>query len=297
MARGPGLMTSARPSAVSAIRTRLWAWTRPDIGRLVYANGGLGDELMLTAICRAARQAGTPLDVLTDLPEIWRGNRDAASIQRGVERWFYAVRRGWVRTEIRHLAYRTGEGPHIAEQMAARAGISLAPGWAPVVHVQKAETRDPNLIVVQNACRGARFFAPTKEWPQASWEALCRRLGMRFSLVQLGTALDPGLPGVRDLRGKTTLAEAAAWLSRAAVFVGLESGLMHLAAATATPAVIVYGGRSTPGETGYPSHRTIVRRPPCSPCALNDGCPHGMACMDIPPSEVEERILSVLDRP
>ncbi|MGH6719681.1 MAG: glycosyltransferase family 9 protein, partial [Alphaproteobacteria bacterium] len=49
------------------------------------------------------------------------------------------------------------------------------------------------------------------------------------------------LPGAVDLVGRTTLLEAAAVLTRAALFVGNDSGLMHVAAAAGAPTVGLFG--------------------------------------------------------
>ncbi len=277
-------------SLIPALQSRVWAYTRPRLPRLVYANGGLGDELMLTAVAHAARVAGRPLHVLTDQPECWRGNRDPASLQTGVERWHYACRRGWMRTEIIHLAYLSGNGRHVADQMAERAAVTLAPDWRPVLRLPRPPPRNSRLLVLQNSCRGARYAADTKEWAQERWQELARRLAREFTLVQIGTRRDPPLDAARDQRGRTTLRAAADLVAGAAALIGLESGLMHVAAAVGTPAVIIYGGRTRPKETGYPFHRNLTRSPPCAGCALNSGCPHSLMCLDIPVEEVEQAV-------
>jgi hypothetical protein len=174
-------------------------------------------------------------------------------------------------------------------------GRDLVPaGWRPVLHVEKAPRRDPRLVVVQNSCSGARYSATTKEWPQSSWRELVRRLAGRSWIVQIGSPSDPPLDAAEDLRGRTTLREAATLLSGAASFVGLESGLQHVAAAMHTPSVIIYGGRSRPCETGYPFNHNITRSPACAGCGLNTGCPHGMLCMEIPVEEVAAAVNGVI---
>lgn len=80
-----------------------------------------------------------------------------------------------------------------------------------------------------------------KEWRREHWEWLCtlfRDRGIR--VVQLGTS-EPVLEGVVDLVGKTTVREAACVLRSVNVFVGCDSGLMHLARAVGTPAVALFG--------------------------------------------------------
>jgi ADP-heptose:LPS heptosyltransferase len=49
------------------------------------------------------------------------------------------------------------------------------------------------------------------------------------------------LPDAIDLAGKLSLPEVAACLSRAALFVGNDSGLMHLAAAAGAPTLGLFG--------------------------------------------------------
>jgi len=264
---------------------------------LIYANGGLGDELMLTAIARAAREVGRPAHVLTNLPVIWKNNSDPLSVHCGVDRWFYAKQRGWINPEIIHLAYTSGNGRHIAEQMADKAGVALPRDWRPILSARAPAERHSNLIVLQNSCRGARYAADTKEWPQERWRELVTRLTPDFELVQIGSSVDPPLPRTRDLRGQTTLHGAAELIAGSRCFLGLESGLMHVAAAVGTPAVIIYGGRTRPHETGYAFNHNITRAPDCAGCALNTGCSNGMICMDIPVSEVETAVRDAMNKP
>lgn len=274
---------------IRALRDRIWARSRPRLARLVYANGGIGDELMLTAVAHEARLQGKPVHVLSDMQWLWRQNADPLSVQFGIERWHYAVRRGWIPTEIHHLAYDSRKaGRHIAQQMADHLGLTLPADWRPkLAWLSPASTRRPRQVVVQNSCRAARFASPAKEWPQHNWRRLVELLD-GFHLLHIGMPEDPPLPGVTDLRGKTSLEDAARLIAESACFIGLESGLMHVAAAAETPSVIVYGGRTAPAQTGYPFHRNVTRQPSCAGCALNEECPNGMLCMDISPEEVAE---------
>jgi ADP-heptose:LPS heptosyltransferase len=48
-------------------------------------------------------------------------------------------------------------------------------------------------------------------------------------------------PGAVDLVGKQTLSEAAACLARCTLFIGNDSGLMHLAASAGTPTLGLFG--------------------------------------------------------
>ena len=65
-----------------------------------------------------------------------------------------------------------------------------------------------------------------------------------------------GLPGAIDLSGRLTLAEAAACLARCRMFVGNDSGLMHLAAAAGTATIGLFG--PTPASEYAPIGRCAV---------------------------------------
>lgn len=249
---------------------------------------------MLTAVARAARHAGRPISILTDWPAVWSGNSDAEFVATGIQRWHYAKRRSWIPpVEIHHLVTSNFASRHLAQQAADRLGLTLPENWRPVFRFAQ-RTRAPHRIVFQLSCRGARYTAVTKEWALYRWQELLARFAASHELIQLGTPLDPAISHAVDLRGRTSLAEAAAWMDSAAVFIGLESGLTHLAAATGVPAVIIQGGRTAPTLTGYPWHRHLTRTPACAGCALNSGCPHDHICLDIPVDEVESAVRQAL---
>ena len=76
-------------------------------------------------------------------------------------------------------------------------------------------------------------LGPTANWSGKIWAPA------RF--VALFQELAAGMPGAVDLGGVLSLPEASACLARCAVFVGNDSGLMHLAAATGTPTLGLFG--------------------------------------------------------
>jgi len=261
---------------------RVWVMTLPKIDRLYYTGGGLGDELMLTAVAAEARNMGRPLSILTNRPEIWEGNEDPLQVVVDVERWFRVYFRKFITTQIKHLPYTNSIHEHLGEQIGLNIGIKLPANWRPVYRPRGKAAGPAGGIVLQNSCRGAQFSAYTKEWPFDRWQILADNLRQEgHCLVQIGTGADPLIEGAMDFRGRTSLADAAATLEKARIFIGLESGLMHLAAAVGTPSVIVYGGRTRPWETGYPWHWHVADTSiPCGGCALNTGCPHNVKCME-----------------
>ncbi|MCG8441449.1 MAG: glycosyltransferase family 9 protein [Caulobacterales bacterium] len=99
--------------------------------------------------------------------------------------------------------------------------------------------------------------APFKEWPPERFAALAERLVGQSGPLQGGRVVIFGGPGdaatgaavargvaggeVIDLTGKLGLLEAAACIAKARLFVGNDSGLMHLAAAARAPTLGLFG--------------------------------------------------------
>jgi len=90
-----------------------------------------------------------------------------------------------------------------------------------------------------------------------------------------------GREGVRNLVGETTLPELCALLAEARLFVGCDSGPMHLAAALGTPVVALFGP-ADPRRTGpYGAGHRVVRVPPsCAPCNRRTCNAPRHACME-----------------
>jgi N-acetylglucosaminyldiphosphoundecaprenol N-acetyl-beta-D-mannosaminyltransferase len=74
----------------------------------------------------------------------------------------------------------------------------------------------------------------------------------------------------RDLSGQTTLNELAGVLATCNLFIGADSGVMHIAAAVGVPVVAIFGPSNadawhpwTPGGR----HIVVSSRPECAPCS------------------------------
>jgi heptosyltransferase-2/heptosyltransferase-3 len=92
----------------------------------------------------------------------------------------------------------------------------------------------------------------SKRWPAARYAALARQLkGDGVSVLLSGgaddaglaaaIADDAGLPASAILAGKADIATLAAILDHASVYVGPDTGVSHIAAATGTPTVTIFG--------------------------------------------------------
>jgi heptosyltransferase-2 len=92
-------------------------------------------------------------------------------------------------------------------------------------------------------------------------------------------------PEVLDLSGKTTIAEAVALISRSRLFIGNDSGLLHIAVATETPTVAIFGATSHRQVIPFSDRTIVVRKDmPCSPCffhapLLEFSCPYDTLCL------------------
>jgi len=127
-----------------------------------------------------------------------------------------------------------------------------------------------------------------KVWPAERFVALFGRLATGLPGARAVVFGGPGeaeramaapvlaaLPGAVDLVGRLTLPEAAACLARCALFVGNDSGLMHLAAAAGAPTLGLFG--PTPATEYAPRGR-------CAAAVLAEGEP-GRAPMAALPVE------------
>lgn len=123
-----------------------------------------------------------------------------------------------------------------------------------------------------------------KRWAHQRWSELSAILASDYDLVQLGNGEEPELPGVTRLAGSLSMRESAAVLAHAWLHVGGVSFLMHVANGLGVPAVIIYGGRETPANSGYDANTNLYVKTDCSPCWLHDShgdsCPHEMKCME-----------------
>jgi heptosyltransferase-2 len=91
-----------------------------------------------------------------------------------------------------------------------------------------------------------------------------------------------------SLIGKTAIADLPAFLSNCQLFVGNDSGAMHVAAAVGLPVVALFGPTDPLGTAPITSRCTVVQEKPyCSPCFLRR-CPTDHRCMTrIAPQAVE----------
>lgn len=143
-------------------------------------------------------------------------------------------------------------------------------------------------------------YGPAKRWPTAYYAELARRLVEQGKQVwvfgshkeaPLGEVI-AGAPGIENLCGKTELVDVVDLLSLCEQAVTNDSGLMHVAAASGTSVIAIYGSSDphyTPPLTD--KAQIIYQNLDCSPCFERE-CPLGHTnCLnDIKPESLLARI-------
>jgi heptosyltransferase-2 len=151
-------------------------------------------------------------------------------------------------------------------------------------------------------------YGSAKCWPAERFAELADRLIARFD----ADVILFGAPSERDiasriassmrhhpvnLTGETSIEDLPAHFSGCDLFIGNDSGAMHVAAAVGVPVVAIFGSTDPEGTAPVTPRRTLVRMAPsCSPCFLRT-CPVDHRCMTrIEVQMVEEAATQWIER-
>ena len=136
-----------------------------------------------------------------------------------------------------------------------------------------------------------------KEWPRENWTRLVAALRengftnvaqlgvgryMNFGQVPIET-----IPGAVSLVDELSIEECLATIAQAKLFIGIDSGLLHIAACTRTPAVGIFGPTSPQFFYAESVRKNFaVSTVECAGCQHRlprlhwiTGCPHDIKCM------------------
>jgi heptosyltransferase-2 len=197
------------------------------------------------------------------------------------EQFYYLelVRRaGWVErvegeSEISLSVSREAE--EAAEQRLIAAGVKSRPGSGSTLRV---------------AIGAGASYGSAKCWLPERFAEVANRLRAESDaeIILFGTAGETAVSNAIvahmkrqpiDLTGKTAIAELPALLSRCQLFIGNDSGAMHVASAVGLPVVAIFGPTDPFGTAPVTPKCTIVQEKPyCSPCFLRR-CPTDHRCM------------------
>jgi len=191
---------------------------------------------------------------------------------------------------------------HRLTHLAALLGVD--PPTLPVIWTATEDTARAAALLP--AGRPWLVLGPTANWHRKVWPAerfaeLALRLtapegafpGAGIAILggpgdqerSMATPVLTALPQALDLVGKLDLPEVAAVLARAAIFIGNDSGLMHLAAAAGAPTLGLFG--PTPSDEYGPAG-------PKASAVLADGPPGQGAMEDLPVARVLEAAEALL---
>jgi lipopolysaccharide heptosyltransferase II len=145
-------------------------------------------------------------------------------------------------------------------------------------------------------------YGSAKCWPPARFAEVANRLQSQSDadVILFGTAAESAVSSAIaanmrrppiDLTGKTSIADLPALLSQCHLFIGNDSGAMHVAAAVGLPVVAVFGPTDPLGTAPVTPRCTVVQEKPyCSPCFLRR-CPTDHRCMTkVTPEMVEAAV-------
>jgi heptosyltransferase-2 len=157
------------------------------------------------------------------------------------------------------------------------------------------------------ALGGGSTNSRAKRWPVENYAKLSDRLQTDFDarVVLVGSKGDADVAAklhrqvakpVLDLTGKTDIGEAAAILSVVDLLIANDMGLAHIAPATGTPTIVIFGPTNPETTRPFSPIAEVVRKQvECSPCMLRD-CPIDHRCMTwITVDEVLEAVRNIFN--
>jgi heptosyltransferase-2 len=221
------------------------------------------------------------------------GIRDCSGYDRDGRGWLLRDRVPFCRNDEHHQFYYLNLVEHLAGEKAGSAFpadlvvSSAESAWAAnLLAEQGLAGGQPLLAVAPAAAYGsAKAWLPERfRQVVASWQE--SRPGCAVLLLggpaegDAIAAMAAGLPGpILNLAGRLSLRQTIVILARCRLFIGNDSGLMHIAAALAVPLVAVFGP-TEPGKTAPlgRAYRLLYRGADCAPCRRRE-CPTDHRCM------------------
>lgn len=270
---------------------------KPDV--VLSFHTSLGDDLLCTIVAEQLKKNGYKnIWMLTTNPELFLYNpyisktiRKSKNNQLSAlfNKYFKSINAKiiypWYSHYDRSIDRDTIPDKHIVNMMCDRATVPsptiIKPSFFLTTNEKKKGMLFNNQICIQSSGKGARHYMDNKEWYFERFEQVATELSKKYKVIQIGSVTDPLLPCVFDLRGKTNIRQTAAILCNSLFFVGQVGFLMHLSKAVECKAIIIYGGRERPDQTGYDCNINLYSEVSCSPCWYWNFCPNNKLCMEL----------------
>ena len=119
-----------------------------------------------------------------------------------------------------------------------------------------------------------------RDWGFDKWQQVVNELKDDFVFFQSSFGKDRILQNVINLHN-VNFRKSCALLSNADLFIGIEGGMHHAAAALNKKAVVIFGGFINPSITGYDFHKNLFIKNNESPCGAKNTCKHCIKCMEL----------------
>lgn len=296
----------AWPAAELDVVTLRWSAPalegNPDIQRVIALNERAGIRESLRAVGGPRRYdlaLSTLVSDRTHLLAFWSGARRASLVPpAGAENSWWKRRLSHAYVELDGALHTVIQYLRLADCLGIPRHYEVVPPRASRPHAVAATLPDRYAVI-----HPAPMYA-YKRWPMAQWRALGRWLvaqGLQLVFTggpsdaeraYVGTIAADFGTAATNLAGALSFGELTGVLERAAVFVGPDTSVTHLAAAAGVPVVTPYGPTWTTGWGPWPCGMTHVEKSPwalslpwqqrgnvwllqginhCVPCAM-EGC-------------------------
>lgn len=247
---------------------------------------GLGDWLMATAQARKLHNEHKLRCVFTNgvkqwyEPAIFKGNPIIPAQLDDGEKYLAIPNFPGCRPYI--LGYDT-------DRFIWNPSFKAVPGELYLDKEEKAAALPAPYIVVEPSVKGDAQI--NKDWGWDNWVELTR---LPYPWLQMGERGKRSLPGVPMLQ--TSFRQALGVLAGASLLVTTDGALHHAAAAMGVPAVVIWGGFTSPENLGYDAHENVWSG--SDPCGIwKHRCPHCAEAMkSISVQAVADAIERALER-
>jgi heptosyltransferase-1 len=238
-----------------------------------------------------------------------------ASLNRGAERYGFKNARELSHLFLNHPIFVRDKSRHAVEnylQFARHFGCPIEEVEFPIYIPPEDERYIEQLLRREGIKPGdfTVFVSATARWRSKFWDQgafarLCDELVRRYGakLIFSGLPSEAGyLQGIREMMredalimaGRTTIKQFLALIKHSRLYVGVDSGSMHAAAAFRVPAIALFGPSNPRWIGPYGQEHGIVKVDlPCAPCNKRD-CSHRSCMLRITPEMVLGKVEALM---
>ncbi|MGI9074359.1 MAG: glycosyltransferase family 9 protein [Bryobacteraceae bacterium] len=159
--------------------------------------------------------------------------------------------------------------------------------WVDVENALSTSLVPRSYIVIHPGCKH-----PLNQWPESRFAEVAKFItGQGLTVVLTGSKAESAICAnvardceghIADASGLLSVSQLVLLLRNALLYIGNDTGPMHIASAVGTPSISIFSARDYPFQWFPAGENDIILRRdvPCSPC-LAEVCPYGMKCLDL----------------